>query len=125
MDKYWKTHRRTVGPLHGLPITLKDQFHVKGMVTTMAYVGWTDTFEGDKSSTLKYRMESEIVRGLQSLGAVVIAKVRLSQLPRCVDISLTLSAVNLSPKSLGMLVAVQFSGLDSLGTPIFFLTHTW
>jgi amidase len=65
--------------LHGLPITLKDQFHVKGMGTTMAYVGWIDSFEGNKSSELKYRAESELVRKLESLGAIVIAKTTLVQ----------------------------------------------
>lgn len=28
-----------MGPLHGLPVSLKDQFHVKGVETTMGYVG--------------------------------------------------------------------------------------
>jgi len=75
LDDYWQSHRRAIGPLHGLPITMKDQFHVKGMGTTMAYVGWIDTFEGNTSSTLKYHAESEIVRELRALGAIVIAKV--------------------------------------------------
>jgi amidase len=55
---------------------MKDQFHVKGMETTMGYVGWVDSFEGNKSSELKYQAESELVRRLESLGAIVIAKVR-------------------------------------------------
>jgi amidase len=76
LDDFWKTHQRPVGPLHGLPVTMKDQFHVKGMGTTMGYVGWVDSFEGNKSSELKYQAESELVRRLESLGAIVIAKVR-------------------------------------------------
>jgi amidase len=31
---------KTVGPLHGLPVSLKDQFHVKDVETSMGYVGW-------------------------------------------------------------------------------------
>jgi amidase len=57
---------------------MKDQFHVKGMGTTMGYFGWIGSFEGNKSSELKYRAESELVRKLESLGAIVIAKVRSS-----------------------------------------------
>jgi amidase len=77
LDGFWKANRRPFGPLHGLPVTLKDQFHVKGMETTMAYVGWIGSFEGNKSSPLRYESESEIVRELESLGAVVIGKVHL------------------------------------------------
>jgi len=79
LDDFWAMHRRPIGPLHGLPITMKDQFHVKGMGTTMGYVGWIDTFEGDKASDLKHRAESELVRKLESLGAIVIAKTTLVQ----------------------------------------------
>lgn len=72
---YQRALKQPVGPLHGLPITVKDQFYVKGMETSMAYVGWIDTFEGDRSSPRKDNVESEIIRELESLGAIVIAKV--------------------------------------------------
>lgn len=29
-DKYLQEHKRPIGVLHGLPVSLKDQFHVKG-----------------------------------------------------------------------------------------------
>lgn len=67
LDQYRETYQHTVGPLHGLPMTVKDQFHVKGMETTMGYVGWIDTFEGNKSSSSKLKTESEIVRELEAL----------------------------------------------------------
>ena len=41
----------------------------------MGYVGWIDTFQGYTDSPLKGKVESEIVRNLESLGAIVIAKV--------------------------------------------------
>ncbi|KAJ3476075.1 hypothetical protein NLG97_g9244 [Lecanicillium saksenae] len=40
LDDYFAKHGKPVGPLHGLPVSLKDQFHVKGVETTMGYVGW-------------------------------------------------------------------------------------
>ena len=64
-----------MGPLHGLPVTLKDQFHIKGRETTMGYVGWIGTFEGTKDGERKGQVESELVRELVQLGAVPIAKV--------------------------------------------------
>ena len=33
LDDYYSQHQKPVGPLHGLPISLKDQFHVKGVET--------------------------------------------------------------------------------------------
>ncbi|SPN97375.1 uncharacterized protein DNG_00889 [Cephalotrichum gorgonifer] len=74
LDAYFQKRGKPIGPLHGLPVTLKDQYHVKGLNTTMGYVGWIDTFEGDKNSPLKGNTESEIVRELESLGAVIIGK---------------------------------------------------
>lgn len=39
LDDYFEKHGKPLGPLHGLPISLKDQFHVKGVETTMGYIG--------------------------------------------------------------------------------------
>ncbi|KAI1455339.1 amidase [Annulohypoxylon moriforme] len=77
LDEYYENHQTVVGPLHGIPITLKDQFHVKGMETTMGYVGWIGTFEGRKNTGKEQQFESELVRELIRLGAVPIAKTSL------------------------------------------------
>ena len=45
----------------------------------MGYVGWIDSFERDRASDLKYRAKSELVRKLESLGAIIIAKSTLVQ----------------------------------------------
>ena len=39
LDEYFNSNKAPIGPLHGLPISLKDQFHVKGVETTMGYIG--------------------------------------------------------------------------------------
>ena len=54
---------------------MKDQFHVKGTETSMAYIGWIGTFEGRKGTGKEKVFESELVRELHSLGAIPIAKV--------------------------------------------------
>ena len=64
-----------MGPLHGLPISLKDQFHVKDTDTTMGYVGWIGSYEGDRSPDKVKRVESQIVEELLSLGAILYCKV--------------------------------------------------
>ncbi|KAF5635107.1 general amidase [Fusarium tjaetaba] len=78
LDDYFAKHGKTLGPLHGLPISLKDQFHVKGVDTTMGYVGWIDGnlgIDSDESHTV----ESQIVSELLSLGAVLYCKTSLPQ----------------------------------------------
>ncbi|KAF5580562.1 general amidase [Fusarium pseudoanthophilum] len=78
LDDYFTEHGKTLGPLHGLPISLKDQFHVKGVDTTMGYVGWIEGnlgVDSDKS----HAVESQIVSELLSLGAVLYCKTSLPQ----------------------------------------------
>jgi amidase len=66
LDDYFIKHNSTCGPLHGLPIRLKDQFYVKGVETTMGYIGWIDTYEGDTDLSEVYKVESQIVIDLLS-----------------------------------------------------------
>ena len=74
LDKYYAQHKAPVGPLHGLPISLKDQFHVKGVETTMGYIGWIGTFMGMKGTGKEKVFESEMVKELRALGAVLFCK---------------------------------------------------
>ena len=74
LDKYYAEHGAPIGPLHGLPVSLKDQFHVKGVETSMGYTGWIDTFMGKKGTGLEKVFESEMVKELRALGAVLYCK---------------------------------------------------
>ena len=74
LDEYFAEHKAPIGPLHGLPISLKDQFHVKGVETSMGYTGWIGTFEGKKGTKKERIFESEMVRELRALGAVLYCK---------------------------------------------------
>jgi len=74
LDDYLAKHGRPLGPLHGVPISLKDQFHVKGVDTSMGYIGWLGTFQGIKDDPRKGVYESEMVRELRALGAVLYCK---------------------------------------------------
>ena len=78
LDKYLKETGWVKGPLHGLPISLKDQFHVEGYDTTMGYVGWVGTYEGDKDPTKVHKVNSQVVEELLSLGAVLYCKVSIA-----------------------------------------------
>lgn len=74
LDQYYAQHKKTIGPLHGVPVSLKDQFHVKDVETTMGYVGWIDTFEGAAGDPRAKSFESEMVKELRALGAVLYCK---------------------------------------------------
>ena len=75
LDKYFEDNGTVKGPLHRLPISLKDQFHVKGHDTTMGYVGWIGTYEGENDLAKVHKIDSQIVKELLSLGAVLYCKV--------------------------------------------------
>lgn len=75
LDQYYSEHGKPIGPFHGLPVTLKDQFHIKGLETTFAYVGWIGTFEAQEGTGKERTVDSELIQELYSLGAIAIAKV--------------------------------------------------
>ncbi|ROV91211.1 hypothetical protein VMCG_09344 [Cytospora schulzeri] len=70
LDGYLAQHQEPVGPLHGIPTTLKDQFDVKGYDTTIGYVSRALSPAKD---------DSVIVKMLRSLGAVIVVKTNLPQ----------------------------------------------
>ncbi|KAI9367607.1 amidase signature domain-containing protein [Aspergillus egyptiacus] len=79
LDDYFRKYKQLVGPLHGIPLTLKDQFHIKGLDTSMGFIGWIGTFEGKKGTGKERIFESELIRELNILGAVPIGKTTLMQ----------------------------------------------
>jgi amidase len=48
LDEYIRKHRQTVGLLHGVPVSLKDQFRVKGLDSSIGYVGWLGTIDDEE-----------------------------------------------------------------------------
>lgn len=63
--------------MHGVPVSLKDQFHVKyAAETSMGYVSWVGTFEGAQGTGRGFHDQSQLVEELHSLGAVLYCKVR-------------------------------------------------
>ncbi|OJJ71754.1 hypothetical protein ASPBRDRAFT_177419 [Aspergillus brasiliensis CBS 101740] len=58
------------GPLHGIPVSVKDQFDLKGVDTTLGYVG---------RAFAPATEDAAIVRILKEMGAVVLAKTNLPQ----------------------------------------------
>ncbi|KAB8298338.1 hypothetical protein EYC80_002065 [Monilinia laxa] len=76
LDEHLKKTGKTVGPLHGLPISLKDQFRIKGLETSMGYVSWIGKYE-DHNSIL--------VTLLLKAGAVLYIKTNVPQSLMCAE----------------------------------------
>lgn len=74
LDEHLAKTGTPVGPLHGVPVSLKDQFHVKGLETSMGYVGWLGTFQGEKGSCNEKQFESLMVGELRDSGAILYCK---------------------------------------------------
>ncbi|KAF5970655.1 amidase [Fusarium coicis] len=70
LDAFQQEHGRLMGPLHGVPVSLKDQFDLKGLDSTLGYVG--RAFKPAVSDCV-------LVKVLKQLGAVIIAKTNLPQ----------------------------------------------
>ncbi|KAF8153288.1 general amidase [Crassisporium funariophilum] len=70
LDEHLKTTGKVVGPLHGLPISLKDQISIKGIESTMGYVSWIDQ-HAEKNSVL-----ADV---LEACGAVLYVKTNIPQ----------------------------------------------
>ncbi|KAI0376091.1 amidase [Hypomontagnella monticulosa] len=70
LDDYQAEKGNVVGPLHGVPVTVKDQFDVSGHDTTLGYVG-----RAFRPAT----QDAVLIAMLKNLGAVVLAKTNLPQ----------------------------------------------
>lgn len=70
LDAYYAKETKTKGPLHGIPISLKDQFNVKCYDTTLGYTSKAFKPAHD---------DAVLVKILKKLGAVIICKTNLPQ----------------------------------------------
>ncbi|KAI0793475.1 general amidase [Abortiporus biennis] len=70
LDEYLKQHGKVIGPLHGLPVSLKDQFWIKGLEATMGYVDWIGKYATE---------DAAVVKGLLEQGAVLYVKTNVPQ----------------------------------------------
>ncbi|KAL8637989.1 MAG: hypothetical protein Q9228_004813 [Teloschistes exilis] len=53
LDSYYAKHKRPTGPLHGLPISVKEHIGMKGKGLNAGFVGWWDQKGEDDAHVLK------------------------------------------------------------------------
>ncbi|TFK99720.1 general amidase [Pterulicium gracile] len=61
LDAYYDKYGKPVGPLHGLPFSLKDQITVKGLETTMGYVSWIGEYATENALVVDIMIEAGAV----------------------------------------------------------------
>ncbi|WVQ66347.1 uncharacterized protein L199_004526 [Kwoniella botswanensis] len=67
IDEEYARTGTPLGPLHGLPVSLKDNFYVQGVDTTVGFVAWAN----DPAPKEK---ESEMTKIMRECGAVLFCK---------------------------------------------------
>ncbi|KAH3663400.1 hypothetical protein OGAPHI_005390 [Ogataea philodendri] len=94
LDDYLEKNGKTVGPLHGLPISLKDSFNVPGYDSTIGYISYI----GNKDT----RVQSNLVTLLLDLGANFHAKTNIPQTLMTADSENNVFGRTLNPNKLSM-----------------------
>lgn len=44
LDEYMRVHGKPIGPLHGLPISVKEHIYLKDTPSSAGFVAWADDF---------------------------------------------------------------------------------
>lgn len=53
LDDYYKEHGKPIGPLHGLPISVKEHLAMKGLTLNAGFISWWDKRGEDDAHVLK------------------------------------------------------------------------
>ncbi|KAF2633315.1 amidase [Macroventuria anomochaeta] len=105
-DEFLKKEGRPVGPLHGLPISLKDSFNVKGVQSTIGYV----SFITNPPTTTN----SAVVQILFEAGAVFYVKTNIPQTMMTADSHNNIFGRTLNPHNLTLTAGGSTGGEASL-----------
>lgn len=88
LDAYFQKHRRPIGPLHGLPISLKEHVGLQGLRCTTGYVSNWETISKE---------DAHIVKVLQNAGAVFHCRTTIPQTMMHLETNSNLYGVTTNP----------------------------
>ncbi len=66
----FKLGKKPIGKLHGLPVSVKDHYNLKGKDSTIGFVSWAENPAEEHGA---------VPERLVGAGAVIICKVRLTR----------------------------------------------
>src|SRR5215469_4152450 len=70
LDAMLKATGKPVGPLHGIPVIMKDNIDVAGLPMTSGFQGWKNYYPPD---------DAPVVKKIRAAGGIVLAKSSLSE----------------------------------------------
>jgi amidase len=106
LDSYLQYNGTPIGPLHGLPISLKDSFNVKGVAATIGYVSYLEFPPAPHNSA--------VVDILLSLGAIPYVKTNLPQAMMTADSENHVFGRTLNPNKLCLTAGGSTGGEGAL-----------
>ena len=89
-DEHLARTGQTLGPLHGLPISLKEHIPVSGHRTNVGFVAWVNNMS---------TQDANIVQTLKGLGAVVFARTNEPQALMQLETSNNIYGTTVHPKN--------------------------
>ncbi|EXJ89088.1 hypothetical protein A1O3_02152 [Capronia epimyces CBS 606.96] len=112
-DDHYAATGKVLGPLHGVPLAIKDQYHVRGHASTLGYVA---------NYEIVSQEDAAIVRVLRDSGAVIFAQTTMPQTGMALETSSPLWGTTINPYN-GLLVSGGSSGGDAVlvamrGSPV-------
>lgn len=105
-DEYLAKERKTIGPFHGLPVSLKDSFNLRGIKST---IGFTSFVANPPSN-----VDSPLVQILLSKGAVLYVKTNIPQTLMTADSHNYIFGRTLNPHNLSVTAGGSSGGEGAL-----------
>ncbi|KAL2816394.1 amidase signature domain-containing protein [Aspergillus cavernicola] len=93
LDRIFSETGQLKGPLHGVPVTVKDQFNVNGYDSTIGYVG---------RAFAPATEDAVLVQMLKDMGAVILAKTNLPQSIMWAETENPLWGLTVNPRNPGL-----------------------
>ncbi|KAK1147921.1 hypothetical protein N8T08_000437 [Aspergillus melleus] len=89
-DDYLAGTGKPIGPLHGLPVSVKEQIAIAGRRTNAGFVAWVNNITHD---------DADIVKSLRKLGAVVFARTNQPQSLMHLETSNNIYGATVNPRN--------------------------
>ncbi|KAJ5778152.1 hypothetical protein N7520_001398 [Penicillium odoratum] len=106
LDEYLAREGRPIGPLHGLPISMKDSFCIEGLQSTVGYVEFLKNTPAMQNSAL--------VAILLELGAVLYVKTNIPQTMMTADSENNIFGRTLNPHNTSLTAGGSSGGEGAL-----------
>ncbi|KIX01047.1 uncharacterized protein Z518_10113 [Rhinocladiella mackenziei CBS 650.93] len=107
LDDHLRQTGKVVGPLHGLPISIKDQNEVKGMHCTLGFAAWVDRIS---------ERDSMSVHMLRESGAVFYVKTTMPQTGMALETVSNLWGRTLNPSNTALTCGGSSGGEGALAS---------